>query len=262
MFKYLITSGLITTAAFTTPTFADDSPKPATMAQETSSEEELDVNDPLEPINRAIYFVNGGLDAFVMKPLAIAYRLGLPEPVRDGIGNFFQNLNNPVSIVNHMLQGEPGRAGNCAARLLINTTIGLAGLVDAADIMGIKPFDTTFNETMAVWGVNTGPYLVIPVLGPCSFRHGLGIAVDTLAKPQTYYFWKNDEPQWISYAVTGVEQLHYRNQVLEAVDDIVDNSADPYATFRSIYFQKQDYRLKELKGQADQKSAATESPRP
>lgn len=218
--------------------------------EEEDLESDVDVNDPLEPLNRAIYFVNQGIDGLIFKPLAIAYRLLLPEPVRDSIENVLTNIGSPVSFVNHLLQGEPDRAGNSLIRFGINSTLGILGLFDAAETFGFKSFETGFAETLGRWGVNTGPYLILPALGPSSFRSVVGLGGDYFMQPYNYYFMQdahNDEI-W-PWVVSGTRVVHERNLVLEKVDEVVDGSIDPYVTFRSIYFQSQAHRLKKLKEQ-------------
>ena len=267
MRKLLLTSSFMTLLS---TAIASESPKPEQIETrfDSGGENILVDEDPLEPFNRLIHFFNSGFDALIMKPLAIAYRLGLPEPVRDGIGNFFVNLHAPVSILNHLLQGEGARAGNSTVRFFVNTSLGFLGFVDTAHHMGHKAFETNFNETLGRWGVNTGPYLVLPFIGPSSFRHGVGMITDTFAQPETYYFRNHDHnDDRYGYGLIVVEQIHYRNTLLEALDDIANNSADPYTTLRSIYLQKQDFRLRELKeGSANALTSdpaeITDSPRP
>lgn len=206
------------------------------------------VNDPLEPLNRGIYFLNMGIDGIVLKPLALAYRLILPEAVRNSVGHFYVNIHSPVSFSNHLLQGQAGRAGNSLVRFVINSTMGILGLFDAAETFGYKSNETGFGETLGVWGVNTGPYLMLPALGPSSFRGTTGLVGDFFLQPYNYYFMTsthNDD--WASWTLTGVDLVHQRSLYIESVDELVANSIDPYVTFRSIYFQQQQHRLNELK---------------
>lgn len=225
------------------PVFADS------QVEIDSPSKVLEINDPLEPLNRAVYAVNGVIDGLVMKPLAIAWRLVLPQPVRDSAGHVFANLKAPITFTNNLLQGQPKRAATTVGRFVINTTVGILGIFDAAAEIGLPGEETTFNETLGVWGVNTGPYLIVPIIGPCSFRQVAGMGADYFMQPYNYYF--NGDSQhndsWVPVAISGVEAVHQRNLVLESVDDVVENAADPYATFRSAYFQYQTYRVKKLK---------------
>ena len=134
------------------------------------SEEEEESNDPLEPLNRFFYGINLMLDVAFLKPLAEVYRAVAPEPVRNGVRNVLDNLFAPVVFLNHILQGEAERATVTLGRFLMNSTIGCLGLVDAATEFGHPGYDTDLNQTLAVWGVETGPYLVLPLIGSSSFR--------------------------------------------------------------------------------------------
>lgn len=208
----------------------------------------IEINDPLEPLNRGVYYINMVVDGLVMKPLAIAYRLLLPEPVRNSVGNFLTNLNAPVSFANHLLQWQPKRAGTTAFRFLVNSTLGVVGFLDVAEMMGYKKNETGFSETLGIWGVNTGPYLILPILGPSSFRGAAGLGGDYFLQPYNYYFFNaSDDDQWISWAITGTNMVHQRNEVLEAVDEVEASSLDTYVTFRSLYFQLVEHRLKQLR---------------
>ena len=229
---------LLLTTFLTVPAFA-----------ESDISDAATINDPLEPFNRVIYAVNGVIDGIIVKPLAIAYRLGLPEPVRDSVGNIIRNIKSPITFTNHLLQGEPGRAFTSLGRFVVNTTVGILGFFDAATELGLPGEETSFSETLGIWGVNSGPYLIVPVIGPSSARGLVGMGGDYFMQPYNYYF--NGDSQhgdsWVPVAISGVDAVHQRNLVLETVDDVVANSADPYATFRSAYFQNQDYRIKKLK---------------
>ncbi len=235
---------LLLTSALSLPVYAENAPNDT-----SDNTESIQVNDPLEPFNRVIYAVNGVIDGIVIKPLAIAYRLGLPEPVRDGVGNVIRNLKSPITFTNHLLQGEPTRAFTSLGRFFINTTLGILGIFDAATEIGLPGEETSFSETLGVWGVNSGPYLIVPIIGPSSVRGLVGMGGDYFMQPYNYYFNgdSNHGDSWVPFAISGVDAIHQRNLVLETVDDVVANSADPYATFRSAYFQNQDYRIKKLK---------------
>lgn len=219
----------------------------ASSSEDEDMEGEEEINDPLEPLNRTIYFVNSIVDALILKPLAITYRLVLPEEIRKGVGNALTNLTAPITSLNHLLQGEPSRAGITLIRFGLNSTVGILGLFDPAKEIGFHTLETNFNETMGTWGVNTGPYLILPIIGPSSFRGTLGLGVDYLTQPLNYYVNTNHHNQGISYTILGVEVVHQRNLVLEAIDDLDATSLDMYASLRSIYFQKQSYRLNKLK---------------
>lgn len=229
----------------------------STNEEKDDAVEDDDENDPFEPLNRTIYFMNSIVDAIVLKPLAITYRLVLPEEVRNGVGNAFANLAAPITSLNHLLQGEPSRAGTALVRFGLNSTIGILGLFDAAKELGIEGIETNFNETLGVWGVNTGPYLMLPLIGPSSFRGTVGLGADYFTQPLNYFVNTHHDNQDIAYSLLGLELVHQRNLVLEAVDDLEATSLDMYASLRSIYFQKQQYRLSKLK-EADTSNSGNE----
>ena len=142
-------------------------------------------NDPIEPFNRTMYAVHQGIDRVVLRPVAVAYRDVVPQPLRTGIRNVLGNLRTPVILANDMLQGEPRRAGDTLGRFLMNSTLGLGGIFDVAgNQFGVKGHSEDYGQTLAVWGVGEGAYLFIPVIGPSNPRDltgfGLGIASDPL----------------------------------------------------------------------------------
>ena len=125
-----------------------------------------ETNDPLEPTNRVLYAINNGLDTVILRPVALAYRNVVPEPVRTGIHNVLSNLGTPVQLGNDILEAKPRRAGDTTMRFLINTTIGVVGIFDVAKELGYPNHDNDFGMTLALWGVPEGPFLFLPVLGP------------------------------------------------------------------------------------------------
>ena len=155
-------------------------------------------NDPLEPMNRYFFEVNYGLDELLIKPVAAWYNLILPAPVEQGVHNFLVNLNSPVIFANDAMQGNGPRAGITAKRFLINSTLGVAGIFDvAANWWGLKHHDEDFGQTLAVWGVGEGPYLVAPVLGPSNPRDLTGVAVDGVMDPWGWVL--PSHLMWINY---------------------------------------------------------------
>lgn len=238
----------IESTTMTAPPPAIEKKEANSNAQEEDAPPTPPINDPLEPLNRGIYFINMGIDGIIMKPLALAYRHLLPDPVRSSIGHFYVNINSPVSFANHLLQGQPERAGNSLIRFAINTTLGILGLFDAAETFGFMPKDTGFGDTLGIWGVNTGPYLMLPALGPCSLRGTVGKVGDFFLQPYNYYFMTTTpDDDWASWTLTGVNLVHQRNLYLESIDELIANSIDPYVTFRSIYFQQEQHQLNELR---------------
>ncbi len=203
-------------------------------------------NDPLEPTNRFFYKVNDALDNAVLRPAAVAYRDVLPDPVRTGIHNVLSNLGTPVQLGNDMLQGKPRRAGDTTMRFLINTTVGVLGIFDVAKGWGYPNHDADFGMTLASWGVQAGPYLYLPVLGPGDPRDVFGFGVDVVADP---WFWigqgavVND----LGYAKWGVTALDTRSRLIGTISSIKKTALDPYATFRSLYRQHRRSQIDEMK---------------
>lgn len=193
-------------------------------------------NDPLEPTNRVMYVVNDAIDTVLLKPLALAYHYGTPEFFQRGTHNVLSNLNTPVVLFNNMLEGHPRRAGDTLMRGLINTTIGLVGIFDVATKMGYPKQPGDFGITLALWGVPTGPYLYLPVLGPSSPRALVGMGGDYALDPFTWvgrgYF--VDDFGYVRLGLTGVDT---RAQYLGDLDKVKAQALDPYATLRSLYRQ-------------------------
>jgi len=196
-----------------------------------------EIPDPIEPVNRAIFGFNDVLDHLLIEPLAKGYNALLPSFARDSIQSFMRNLQSPLIVANNLLQGEVGDAGVATARFLINSTVGVAGLVDVAKSQGFNYEDEDFGQTLAKWGMPDGFYLVLPVLGPSSFRDTAGIVVDAYADPVRIVSDNMDE-EWIYYTRNAIEGLDNRSRLIKAVDDMRRNSLDYYAAARSAYGQK------------------------
>jgi phospholipid-binding lipoprotein MlaA len=196
------------------------------------------VNDPLEPVNRALFEFHQVLDHFLLKPAAFVYQTLLPEPARTSIRSALLNLKTPVILANDLLQGETGRAGDTLQRFAINSTVGVLGLYDAADKwFGIAPHTEDFGQTLATWGAGEGPYLFIPVLGPSNPRDLGGFVVDSAADPLNWYLHNTDRDGWV-WARTITTGLDARSQLLETLDNLEKTSLDYYVTLRTVYRQR------------------------
>jgi phospholipid-binding lipoprotein MlaA len=193
-------------------------------------------NDPLEPTNRVFYAINNGLDTAILKPAAQAYKWALPDPVRDGIHNILGNLGTPVKLSNDMLEGKPRRAGDTTMRFLINTTVGVLGFFDVAKGWGYPDHDADFGMTLAKWGVDEGPYLYLPVLGPSDPRDFAGFGVDIAADPFTWVG-QGAAVTALGYSKWAVTAVDTRSRLLGEIENIKKTALDPYATFRSLYRQ-------------------------
>jgi phospholipid-binding lipoprotein MlaA len=194
-------------------------------------------NDPLEPLNREIFDFNNWLDRNAIKPAAIAYRDTIPEGIRQSSENFINNVGSPVIFFNDILQGESGRAAETLMRFIVNSTAGMAGFFDAAGEMGLERHEEDFGQTLAVWGVPAGPYLMLPVLGPSSVRDASGRLVDSLVlSPWSYV--NSVALDYYGYSSTIVGGLNERVSVLGLLDEIQRTSIDYYAAIRSLYRQR------------------------
>ena len=202
--------------------------------------EEIQKVDPLEGINRVFYELNFNLlDPVIIKPIAIIYDQATPKPVRQVLRNFFSNLDEVPSLVNNVLQGKFGQAGNNAGRFLMNTTIGLGGFFDVAKKAGLQPGeDEDFGQTLAVWGVPAGPYLMLPFFGPSTFRDAPSNFVDSLFDPFSY---NNRLP--VRVAIKGIDLIALRADLL-GIDDVI--SGDEYLFIRDVYLQNREYVILSL----------------
>jgi phospholipid-binding lipoprotein MlaA len=206
---------------------------PADTPVATSDGASAAVYDPWEGFNRGLFSIHEGIDKVVLEPVARGYRAITPSFVRSGVSNFLFNLRSPVIFANDVLQAEPNRAGTTVARFAINSTVGVLGLFDPASHWGLDKHDEDFGQTLAVWGVSSGPYLFIPVLGPTNVRDGLGSIVDIFIDPLTYAEFDGDNTFRVSRTVlTGITA---REALLDTVDDIRQNSLDPYVSIRTSY---------------------------
>lgn len=189
--------------------------------------------DPLEPFNRAVFSFNDGLDRAIVKPVATAYKNMTPSPARTGVTNFFGNLSDAWSVVNNLLQFKPVEAGDSLARVALNTSFGLGGLLDFATEANIQKRTADFGQTLGVWGVASGPYLVLPLLGPSSVRDSAGLLVDSQG----------------DLVVQGINNVATRNSLiglrlvnrranLLGVGDMLEQAAlDKYSFTRDVYLR-------------------------
>lgn len=226
----------------------------------TAGEERLAERDPLEGFNRGVWALNRGVDKVALKPVSTVYRTVTPRPARRGLSAILANLGEPFSFINNMLQGKPDRAFNTLGRFVVNSTIGVGGLADHASGFGMKPTPEDFGQTLAVWGVNGGPYLVLPILGPSTLRDGVGSGVAQLADPyriclRTCGIASGSE----RLAATGGEIVVVRADLTEAgADAFLDTSLDSYATARSAYLQRRRAQILDREDEPGASDAATE----
>jgi phospholipid-binding lipoprotein MlaA len=211
-----------------------------------------DENDPIEPVNRAIYNVNWVLDGLFLEPAARIYRMVTPQFVRTGVSNFLANLSTPVVLVNDLLQGEPKRAELTLGRFMFNTIMGAGGLIDIGGMLGMpERHSEDFGQTLAVYGVGSGPYLMLPLLGPSNVRDTVGQVVDLAFDPLTILGAIDIGifivPTEFGLARTGAETLSFRERNIENIDELRRSSIDEYAAVRTLYRQ---FRASEIRNGA------------
>jgi len=190
--------------------------------------------DPFEGFNRAVYKFNEKTDQYVLKPLAKGYRAVVPQPVSKSISNFFSNLYDPANMLYNFLQGKPKAGFSDLGRFIVNSTFGIAGLFDVASKMGLSKHNEDFGQTLAVWGVGDGPYLVLPFFGPSNIRDGASLPVDWYTYPPNHM-----EEHSTRDKMFVVEVVDKRAQLLDA-SDILEQAAggDPYPFVREAYRQR------------------------
>jgi phospholipid-binding lipoprotein MlaA len=209
-----------------------------------------DPRDPWEGFNRTVFKFNDALDRSVAKPAAKAYVKVTPRFIRTGISNALSNLDNVTTVVNDVLQGKVRQAGRDSTRFLLNSTLGLAGLFDPATSAGFENNDEDFGQTLGKWGVTSGPYLMLPLLGPSSVRDAFGRGVDQFTYPVNYL-----EDDSTRYIIHGVDLLALRASLLD-FEEQLNRTYDRYAFIRNVWLQRRDYKVKD--GNVDDDSAALE----
>lgn len=196
-----------------------------------------DPNDPAESLNRSIFTFNRALDTLLFRPAAELYHALMPPPAQTAIHSALNNLRSPMILVHDLLQGEGERAGQTVARFAINSTVGLGGLNDQAADWGFPFHDEDFGQTLAVWGVNEGPFVMLPVFGPSNPRDAVGMAADMFLDPLNLLAAKAGHGDAV-LARTAVSALDIRTQHLDTLDQMEKTSVDFYAALRSAYRQR------------------------
>ena len=225
-------------------TLSPDSQPPETdFARDPFGEESppLRLADPLEPLNRALFFINDKTYFWILKPVARGYRAILPQDIRVCVKNFFSNLAMPIRFVNNLLQGKIRNSGVELARFAINTTAGIGGLFDPAkNNWHIEPRDEDLGQTLGKYGLGHGFYLFIPLIGPSSLRDGIGLTGDFFLYPLTYS--RNTKLVVGSYALYTVNRVSLS---IGEYEDLKKSSVDPYVAVRDAYSQYRDKKVKE-----------------
>lgn len=188
--------------------------------------------DPLEKMNRAVYRFNYTVDQLLLKPVSTGYRYVMPKQGQRMVSNFLDNLYTPVVFGNSVLQRDPQNSFATFWRFMLNSTVGIGGLFDVASEAGLKSRPADFGETLAMYGMGSGPYIMLPVIGPCNARDTVGRVADAFMNPFNY------AGDTVSYSMWGATAIDTRSRNAKLIDDIYSSSLDPYSTFRSGFIQK------------------------
>ena len=196
--------------------------------------------DPFEPYNRAMFEFNDALDTMILEPLARGYEFAIPEIVREGVTNFFENLLDVGNAINNLLQGKPEDAASDLGRLMWNTSVGLLGLIDVASKLGFEKHEEDFGQTLGVWGVGPGPFFMLPLLGPSTVRDAPSLIVDLLMSPLFYY-----EDETVRWTLRGLEIIDIRAGLFKT-EEVVDEVAyDRYQFIRDAFLQRREYLVRD-----------------
>jgi phospholipid-binding lipoprotein MlaA len=198
-----------------------------------------DPRDPWERFNRSAFKFNDALDRAIARPVAKAYVKVTPRFIRTGVSNALSNLNTVPTAINDVLQGKMREAGRDSARFLLNSTLGLGGLFDPASAAGLENNDEDFGQTLGKWGMKSGPYVMLPILGPSTVRDIFGRGVDQFTYPVNYL-----EDDSTRYFIRGVDFLDLRAGLLE-LDAQLERSYDRYAFVRNAWLQRREYQVKD-----------------
>ena len=216
--------------------FASESDQVNTQPDDfETSKVEDEIYDPLEPVNRAIFSFNNVADRVVLEPVAKGYKK-LPSPIQSGISNFLSNLRAPLVVVNQLLQGQGENAIQSSGRFIINSTVGLLGVFDVAEKIGIEEKEEDFGQTLATWGVGDGFYIVLPLFGPSNMRDTSGMLITMVTDPINAYAVSEGEA-WLVPMRTAANAVDQRSKIIDEVNALRDNSVDYYAAVRSSYYQ-------------------------
>lgn len=202
----------------------------------------MSVYDPWERFNRRMHRFNNVVDRSVARPVAKAYVKVVPEPVRSKVSNFFDNLGQPATAVNALLQGKVKHSAQAMGRFLVNSTVGVAGLFDPASRMKIPEREEDFGQTLATWGWRRSRYLELPFFGPSTVRDALGIAGDSPLQPVSHV-----EADKVRIGLTALNLVDMRTRVM-AFDSLRDEASDDYLLVRDTWSQRRDFQIKEDTG--------------
>ena len=211
----------------------------ATTASAAETEAEGHPRDPWEGFNRAMFGFNDTLDFYLLKPVAKGYDKAMPDPLQDGVSNFFNNIGEIKTIFNGLLQFKFKQAGLDTTRFLVNTTVGVFGFIDIGSRIGLEQHDEDFGQTLGYWGVGSGPYLVLPLLGPNTLRDSIGLIPDDYISP-----YQTVDHDLTRYSIRALQVVDLRAGLLEAESLI---AGDRYSFFRDAYLQRRDFLVNDGK---------------
>lgn len=206
----------------------------------TTIEGPANPDDPFESFNRSMYAFNETLDEYAMKPIAEGYQAITPDAVDTGITNFFSNLDDVLVLINDLLQLKIDQAMATSARIVFNSTFGLFGIMDVATDFGLAKHDEDFGQTLGYWGVESGPYLVLPFFGPSSVRDGAGFVVDSFTEHDLVY---DDMSTKDATGLIAVKYIDIRADLLKAKDIVDETALDPYAFIRDGWMQRRQNKV-------------------
>ncbi len=203
-------------------------------------------NDPLEPMNRDLFQFNDWLYENGLTPAAKVYRAILPRWGRDRVADFLANLRSPVILINDILQGNFTRGGVTITRFVLNSTFGVGGIMDVSTPMGIPGHVADAGETLAVWGIGDGPYLVLPLFGPSNIRDGIGLGIDSTLDPLSYYL-SDNHMRWLATTRFLLSGLSAYESYMDNLEDVKRTSLDYYSAMRSLSRQRRAAQIDDAK---------------
>ena len=240
--RILLTVLLLSATLVTSPVYAQQ--REPVPANKQAVQFAGGLSDPIEPFNRAIFQFNRAVDFLIIKPVSSLYGFVLPQFMQDAVSNFLTNLGTPIVMLNTALQGDWTGFETTLHRMVVNSTLGMGGVVDVASHHGLQPVRADFGQTLGKWGVGHGFYLVLPIIGPSSLRDGSGRVVDGFVDPYNFLFWQA-ETEWPIWARAGLTIVDTRARFGDDYDQIMRAAVDPYVTFRSMYAQRRAYMVQD-----------------
>jgi len=223
---------------------------PSAMGEDFANVPVQKVNDPLQRLNRTVFRFNDGLTTYALRPIAYRYAIIVPRPVRTGISNFFDNIQFPVRFANSVLQGKLTRSAQEVGKFVFNSTFGVGGLIRVSDhVSGLADVPAEdFGQTLGVWGIPAGPYIVVPVLGPSDCRDIVGFAGDYVMSPLNWHTLGFIHYKYISdgvsIALSGVRYVNALPKTVETYDKIKSAAVDPYIAVRDAYLSYREAQMK------------------